>query len=975
MASEIIVTPKGLQTNASQILAGGGGLSECTNAICRRPGMIEPRGGFVVTGDPAAPGEGTLSITELAVQFGTAGDTYIVASNGSTNSEVRYGPTNANALSLGQPNLTPRSAMLGESLALSLDGGIRMIDSAASTPDTGANRFCGVPRPQEFAAYWYTNAVTARHWLTTGYQTAYRVVWKRTINGRDYLSPPTDRRVVYNNSGSTKGANLYIPVAAVNEGWTIQVYRSPTMQAYGTPPSDEMRLRWTHVVTSADVATGYVQFIDGLADDTWSGATIYTAGTQDGLALSNYAPGTCADLATYAGMTFLGGHRTGQRLAFTVNSMGDQADPTQTFCSVKLGATTSSVSTTVTGLTAAALTYLAEGQIVTLSSNISPGSADATFLAACKIVSINTGAASMVVSSLPQTTGAVTIIAWDWINVAGTDASRRVYASWVDKVGATTFDANTYAAPGSVPYIYDTHGVWCTSDEGVASGFSGGVGDLARAFGTLSPVSSSSVEVRAWAITPATNSNLGGQITFAEILVNDAGGVSELNTNTFVVTSTKPQACSINLDATTGVSSLPDGGYNVLAWSKLDQPESFPLPYFVEIGSSSNVIDRVAATSDSLFVFTREGTYRVYGVTPDNLSIGPWDPTCRTLETGTGWVTRHGDALYAWVLRGIVRVTSSGVENIDESIRDIVRTYIPNTYNPSITGSYAGPDEQNGLVVFGFQSAQGNDPKTLVYSTLSGTWQTFNPTICGDRFTISCASRALDGSLLVGTSGRVGYASYFEVPYQDTLTGASYPYRGDVYYGTFFFTMPDVTVVVGTVLTIDVGDTIQDVAVGDMIGDSAGTIFYVTAVDGADITVHKTGAALGTLALIWKSYPVTITYVASTEGVPLAEKTYRDQTLNFGILRYGRTYTLSTNRYGESSASATSQTVVYDSDLTTYAPYTKSAVTRRSVPRGQGRGVALAMTFSQQQAMSYWQLMSASVGYELVTDKVNRGQS
>jgi hypothetical protein len=109
--------------------------------------------------------------------------------------------------------------------------------------------------------------------------------------------------------------------------------------------------------------------------------------------------------------------------------------------------------------------------------------------------------------------------------------------------------------------------------------------------------------------------------------------------------------------------------------------------------------------------------------------------------------------------------------------------------------------------------------------------------------------------------------------------------------------------------------------------------------------------------------------------MPLVEKRYTDQTLNFGILRYGRTYTISDARYGDAAGSATSQTVTYDADLTTYAPYTKSVATRRSVPRGQGRGIALATTFSQQQAMAYWQLMAMSFGYEPVTDKINRGQS
>lgn len=120
---------------------------------------------------------------------------------------------------------------------------------------------------------------------------------------------------------------------------------------------------------------------------------------------------------------------------------------------------------------------------------------------------------------------------------------------------------------------------------------------------------------------------------------------------------------------------------------------------------------------------------------------------------------------------------------------------------------------------------------------------------------------------------------------------------------------------------------------------------------------------------------MTVTYVASTEGIPLVEKRYTDQTLNFGILRYGRTYTISDARYGDAAGSTTSQMVTYDSDLTTYAPYTKSVATRRSVPRGQGRGIALATTFSQRQAMAYFQLMAASFNYEPITDKVNRGQT
>ena len=122
----------------------------------------------------------------------------------------------------------------------------------------------------------------------------------------------------------------------------------------------------------------------------------------------------------------------------------------------------------------------------------------------------------------------------------------------------------------------------------------------------------------------------------------------------------------------TGVTSSQEGTPGRLAWSKIDEPESAPLPYYADIGDPNLPIYRIMAVQDALYVFKADGIWRVFGDDPQNLVIqqqgGRQQPD---LTQGTsGAVARYGTISTPGRSAEFVEVGNFGVRNIDAPIHN-----------------------------------------------------------------------------------------------------------------------------------------------------------------------------------------------------------------------------------------------------------------------------------------------------------------
>ena len=751
MAESVIVTvPHGLQTEQGQIAGAEPVLVEAENVICRRPGMVEPRGqirSWIRASATAATNAGTCVhsrrwtnpatlVPELHYWTGGTADTYISRA-------VPGGSVITGTVTPGRTQ-SPRSADLGDRLAWCLDMGIGIVDESFTVP---IKRVPGVPQGPTPTVQGMYSGTVAQEWFPATGAVAYRTCIVRMIGGVPVRGAPSPRIIHRQDTAGTAYIRLSIPTTDLDyESDIIEVYRTQTITTAGADPGDEMRLRYS--VDMASSASPLV-FDDFLPDDEWNGAFLYTNETIEGITQANARPNMAADVALYQGMACYAQAESWPTLYATLRTSGDCAVPSESLVSVCFDATSGAASDTLTAVTAAAFPYLAVGQIVTLTATTAPTGGDATFPALAKIVALDAGAQTVQLDQDAQTTGAVVVTAWDWFCVTSTLGTERYVLAYptVNVSGAgsiPTFD-NYLSAPVFFPAPSQSAAPW----------WSGGAGEVARAWdvsytavlGTGTDVESQvQIRIDAFDIGPQDVTRDACRGMALRFFVDCSVWQRPLSTDsygqppqvTFTLRTTKPEAWDLGgerpttFSASSGAPSTTIGGMNRLAVSKLGEPESVPLANYYDIGGADYPIRRVCATTDSLWVLKGDGLFRVYGDSPQTLQVQQVDPTCRMFGRSTTrfdrWVTVMGDTVFAWTELGIVAISASGVQRIDDQIRTLVRRYTPSN-GQTVTYPWAFSSLTTGTIAIGFDAHEYRDaPLGFMYDVPSGTWSTMSTT-------------------------------------------------------------------------------------------------------------------------------------------------------------------------------------------------------------------------------------------------------
>lgn len=751
MGDPVIVTvPRGLQTEQGRIAGGEPVLIDAENVVCRRPGLVEPRGqllSYVRATATAATNEGTCVHARHWTNpaTGNAGVYYFTgeSSDRFIARTLPGGAINTGLITSGRVQ-EPRSADLGDRLAWCMDMGIGMVDDAFTAP---LYRPPGVPQGPAPTVRGIYTGTPAQEWFPTTGAVAYRTCVVRIINGIPVRGAPSPRVIHRQDTAGTAYIELTIPLDDLTYTGLemLEIYRTQVTTVAGADPGDEMRLRMTVDIASF-APLGVIN--DYLPDDAWNGPFLYTNETVEGNEQANARPNLAADVALYNGMTCYAQAETWPTLFATLRTSGDCAVPSESMVSVCFDGTTTALGTTITAVTAGAFAYLAVGQIVTLTSNTTPLAADATFQILTKIVSFNAGAQTIEIDKQAQTTGPVVITAWDWFCLETSVGTERYML---------TYPTVNVSGAGTIPtfdnYLGDAV-FYPNADQAVAPFWSGGAGEIARCWDRayLAVYSNgtavdSQVQLRidAFDIGPqdVTQTNARGMALRFFIDCDDWDAAFPLNgTNygippqvTFDFRTTKPKAWDTERALTSVTDRLDSttlGGANRVAVSKVDQPESVPLANFFDIGGADYPIRRIVATTDSLWVLKGDGLWRMYGDDPASMAVQQVDPTCRMFGRETTrfdrWVTKMGDTVFAWTDLGIVAINASGVARIDDPIRTLVRKYTPsngqNVYYPWSWSSLS-----TGTVAIGFDSHQyRDDPLGFVYDVPSGTWSTMSTT-------------------------------------------------------------------------------------------------------------------------------------------------------------------------------------------------------------------------------------------------------
>ena len=172
----------------------------------------------------------------------------------------------------------------------------------------------------------------------------------------------------------------------------------------------------------------------------------------------------------------------------------------------------------------------------------------------------------------------------------------------------------------------------------------------------------------------------------------------------------------------TSATSEQDINYNFLYYSKLQQPDSVPSINYIPIGNADNPIIRIYPLRGSLFIFKKEGVYRLTGDTAP-FSVTLFDSSSDLV--GHDSLAIVNNILFGWTSQGIA-IFNEGLSKIVSSpIDNLILPLYPKYLNDFRTNCVGvGYESDNSYMVF-TKDLDGNQIG-FRYSTVTDSWTIFD---------------------------------------------------------------------------------------------------------------------------------------------------------------------------------------------------------------------------------------------------------
>ena len=226
-------------------------------------------------------------------------------------------------------------------------------------------------------------------------------------------------------------------------------------------------------------------------------------------------------------------------------------------------------------------------------------------------------------------------------------------------IGASIIDAQTYTgvteatSPGALQFRVYTTGTVSQDSANTSR-------DLVRAINAYNQLLPAGI----WATyEPNITADLLGSIVIKRTSF-------EAVDDFFFVNSSKKFAWIPPLIPVGGADNNSRSSYdvlpNVVAYSKPQEPESFPALYRFPVGASDNAILRILPLRDSLFILKESGVWRLYGTDPSNFQVALMDSTVNLIAPDTAVVLNN--QIYALTTQGVVTINENGVTIISRPI-------------------------------------------------------------------------------------------------------------------------------------------------------------------------------------------------------------------------------------------------------------------------------------------------------------------
>jgi len=445
------------------------------------------------------------------------------------------------------------------------------------------------------------------------------------------------------------------------------------------------------------------------------------------------------------------------------------------------------------------------------------------------------------------------------------------------------------------------------------------------------------------------------------------GTSTDIDAIPFVIKSCKPKAFADDVAA--GVSPVAERYLNRLVWSKTQQPDAMPLPYFVDIGSASAAILRVLPTRDSLFVFKQDGAWRVTGYSPESLRIDEYDRTLRLMQPNA--LSQVDNNLIGWFTSGIMQITDAATNNLSDNAIGLeleALADVPSLPGAHWAGTWAFSAERDNewLLIPGESGTPLN--VLYVYNLVTGAWVKW--TIANGAL-ISCGVDLEGlGRLALGgeheNAGGVDYAILWQESSGGTDGNAWSLGSTDItrlepfgYDGWYHYLLV-VSDPGGSTLP-KLGDQIFCLNPGQfyyvLSAVDTGTEYEITAV-GKDIGADSTTSAVGTWSI---TANVVLEWVAKTAQNPGKRKFWREVNFSFAEFRQHPIAQLGFRTEHTSGAQINAPTPAdrADAGSTIVEPYFLRAL----IPREAGRAVWLNPSINLSGLTPTWRLEACNLVY------------
>ena len=950
MAQELTLYPAGLITDPNpHSAAPQGALTAAENVVMRRAGQLSPREGTAPLTAPAGIGAG-----EIHRIFDTNGELLEWAGPASLNTGLFRQSDGAQILSGTGQTLTAlaqgahKTEAARNTYITTTSATRRIVDASAVAPTAD---YAGVPQGLVPRAQVQTGG--PNDWFAADEAVAYRVVFRKLVNGQQLFGAPSGRSDAANAIAapvayteitipipvSTTGANGAIGVVA---GDVCQVYRSRLSGAANITPSDEMFLALEQEVTAADITAEYLLAKDRTSDENL-GASLYTNATQEGILQANTRPPAARDLAYYAGMMFFGGTTSFHRLPCSL------LEPEVLRTVVVSGA--------VVGL---GLDYFTIPLGTVDEANLG------RYLGNWNLPTGDNGAD-------PTTAGTPNVYP-PGTRIGSVDIPNKRYYT-VDELGNPVAATSTYAGPNTVELhgaviltdlstmsqrAYFTSAVWNPGEDVAGRRF-----DVPGAPGT--PVNAEEViESLAYIVSRDTARKIDVHPTIGS--ATEAGfALEERNINfcpdgfTFgyapAETFSPSSYFGPYLGSNSPATSRQENVQNRLMYSKQLEQEAVPIVNFVDVGSEKANIQRLMETRDSLFIFKEDGLFRISGTGPFNLRLDTIDADLRLVQPKA--CVQHRNAVYAWTNRGFISVSDSGVRELSQQviqseIADTQQALIQNTSGLAASGAFAFASSLHDEVYFGAPASSDlyGALRLYVYSKRTAAFTRWDFAASGN-YLCDGLYRKSDGALLLA-----GYASALLNPAlwqgQSIRSDEAYP----------------LTIVTVTSLGADkfeIKAAAFPAGYTPTKGDAwvvGGVDCLVDSFDGAlTVIVISTGVPAGVAATAHRAYESLIRFKVKEASNPGALKHWSQVV---AVLEDGRRMTDLV--LGFSSNVSSARSTVRPS--LTYTEATLPRVVRCAPTRNASRAAELFVDVAIAQALSTWRLGGMTLTYNVTSTRV-----